>query len=306
MRRLFWLGLAPALLAGPALAQHAHHGEHAPPDASADPHAGHGAPAPDPHAGHDAQPVQPVQPGDAPPPPAPRDHAADRVFDPAAMAAARRQLRVEHGGMGYRKVMLEQFELRPASDADVFAWEGQASYGGDIHRFVLTSKGQAGSDDVHEAEIQALYSRAIDPYFNLEVGVRQDFEPRPRRTYATLGIAGLAPYWFELSAAAFVSDRGDLSARLEGAYDLRLTQRWILEPRVELDLSAQDVSELRLGSGLTSVEAGLRLRYEIRPEFAPYIGVSHEQSLGETADYVRAAGEDARATRFVAGIRVWF
>lgn len=328
MRRFAVLSLAPAVLfAGPALAQHDHHAGHqAPPAAAADPHAGHGAPAaplqpadphaghdrhetppaetPDPHAGHGA--VRPPAPGNAPPPPAAADHAADRVFAPEAMAAARKQLRIEHGGMRYSKVMLDEVEVRPSSKGDAFAWEGEASFGGDIHRFVLSSRGEAGSGDVHKAEVQALYARAIDPYFNLEMGVRQDFEPRPRRTYAALGVSGVAPYWFEVEATAFVSDKGDVSARLEGSYDLRLTQQLILAPKLELNLEAQDVPELGLGAGLSSVEAGLRLRYEIRPEFAPYIGVFHEQSLGDTADFARAAGEDARDTRFVAGVRAWF
>lgn len=250
--------------------------------------------------------MPPSEPGSAPPPPAPTDHAADRVFGPAAMAEARKQLRVEHGGMRYAKVMLDEAEYRPASKGDAFAWEGELSYGGDVNRFVLSSRGEAGSGEVHTAELQALYARAIDPYFNLEVGVRQDFQPRPRRTYAALGVSGLAPYWFEVAATAFVSDKGDVSARLEGSYDLRLTQKLILAPKLELDVNAQDVPELGLGAGLSTLEAGLRLRYEIRPEFAPYIGVFHEQSLGDTADFARAAGEDARDTRFVAGIRAWF
>lgn len=326
MRRFAWMGLAPAVLyAGPALAQHDHHGGHqAPAEAAADPHAGHGEPAappaadphaghaghqiapteaPDPHAGHGAT---PAQTGKALPPPVATDHAADRVFGAEAMAAARNQLRFEHGGMRYSKVMLDEAEYRPSSKGDAFAWEGEGSYGGDINRFVLSSRGEAESGDVHRAELHALYARAIDPYFNLEVGVRQDFQPRPRRTYAALGVSGVAPYWFELEATAFVSHKGDFSARLEGSYDLRLTQKLILAPKLELNLNAQDVPELGLGAGLSTLEAGLRLRYEIRPEFAPYIGVVHEQSLGDTADFVRAADEDTRDTRFVAGVRAWF
>jgi copper resistance protein B len=302
MRRLAWLGLAPALLAGPALAQH-------------DPHTGHdmaghempGMDMSDPHAGHgDMQPVQPVQPGDASPPPVATDRAADPVFGTQAMDAARRQLRLEHGGMRYSKVMIDEAELRPSSKGDAFAWEGEGSFGGDINRFVLRSRGEVERGDVHQAEVQALYARAIDPYFNLELGVRQDVQPRPRRTYAALGVSGVAPYWFEVAATAFVSDEGDVSARLEGSYDLRLTQKLIAAPKLELNLNAQDVPELGLGSGLSTVEAGLRLRYEIRPEFAPYIGVFHERSVGDTAEFARAVGEDVRDTRFVAGIRAWF
>jgi len=309
MRRLAWLGLAPAVFAGPALAQHDHHAHPPPsqpaPSAPADPHAGHDmSGAADPHAGHGE--VPPAPPADAPPPPVANDHAADRVFGAEAMDAAREQLRLEHGGMRYSKVTIDEAEYRPSSKGDAFAWAGEGSFGGDINRFVLRSRGEVASGDVHRAEVQALYARAIDPYFNLEAGVRQDFQPRPRRTYAALGVSGVAPYWFEVEATAFVSDRGDGSARLEGSYDLRLTQKLIAAPKLELNLNAQDVPELGLGAGLSTVEAGLRLRYEIRPEFAPYVGVFHERSVGDTADFVRAAGEDVRDTRFVAGVRAWF
>ena len=295
MRRLAWMGLAPAVLfAGPALAQHEHHhAGHQPPPEAAAPHAGHGA-------------MEPAQLGNEAPPPVATDHAADQVFSPEAMAAAREQLRLEHGGMRYSKVMIDEAEYRPSSKGDAFAWEGEASYGGDINRLVARSRGEAGSGDVHKAELQALYARAIDPYFNLEAGVRQDFEPNPRRTYAALGVSGVTPYWFEGKATAFVSNKGDVSARLEGSYDLRLTQKLILAPKLELNLNAQDVPELGLGSGLSTVETGLRLRYEVRPEFAPYVGLFHERSVGDTADFARAAGEDARDTRFVAGVRAWF
>jgi copper resistance protein B len=303
MRRLV---LAAALaLPAPALAQdpHAgHHGHDAPAEAPPDPHAGHRAAPPpaDPHAGHVMAPAP-----DASPPPAPADHAADTVFPPERMAAARAQLAREHGDHPWGKAMLETAELRPAKGADGYAWEARASYGGDIDRFELKSEGE-GARRLRRAEVQALYSRAVSPYFNLQAGVRQDFEPRPRRAYAVLGIDGVAPYWFELGGAVFLSDRGEASARLEAAYDLRLTQRLVLEPRGELNVAAQDIPELGLGSGVTTGEIGLRLRYAIRPEFAPYVGVHHERRFGRTARLARAAGEDARETTLVVGLRAWF
>jgi copper resistance protein B len=266
------------------------------------------APTADPHAGHDmsAMPGSDVV-GDAPAPPAPSDHAAERFYSPEAMAAARAQLALEHGGGAAWKVMLDTAELRPHEDGDGYAWEGEAWYGGDSHRLVLKSQGEGEIDgDLHKAEIQALYSRPIGPYFDLQAGLRHDFEPGPSRTYATLGFEGVAPYWFELEGAAFLSEKGDLSARFEGAYDLRLTQRLILEPRAELNLAAQDVPELGVGSGLTDAELGLRLRYEVRREFAPYVGVDYERKFGKTADLARSAGEGVRSTRFVVGIRAWF
>ena len=164
---------------------------------------------------------------------------------------------------------------------------------------------RADKDGVEAAEVQALYSRAVARYTDVQVGVRQDFEPRGR-TYATVGVESLFPYWFEAEGALFLSDTGDLLARIEGTYDLRLAQRLVLQPQAELGLSAQDIRETDTGSGFTHLEFGLRLRYEIRREFAPYIGVAYERSLGRTADFARAAGEDVESTSFVVGLRAWF
>lgn len=322
MRRALVLAAAAFALANPAFAQapDPHAGHKAPAAPPADPHAGHrilAAPAADPHAGHAMPKAAPADPhaghtmpaaapiGSEPAPPAPTDHAAERFHDPPAMAAARDQLALEHGGERYWKVIAETAEYRPASGGDSYAWEAEAWYGGDIHRLVLKTEGEGGGE-LHEAEVQALYGRAIGPYFNLQAGVRQDVQPRPRRTYATLGIEGVAPYWFELGGALFLSHKGELSARLEGSYDLRLTQKLILEPRAEFNLAAEDVPALGVGSGLTDAELGLRLRYAFTPEFAPYIGVNYERKLGDTADLARAAGEGAGETRFVVGLRAWF
>lgn len=273
----------------------------------ADPHAGHQMPAApasaqppaDPHAGH-------VMTGSASPPPVPTDNAADAVFDPKAMAQARETLRMEHGAMSWRKLMVETAEFRSGDGEDGYGWEGQYSLGGDINRLVLKSEGEGEGGDLEQAEVQALYSRAITPYFNLQAGVRHDIRPRPERTYAVIGVEGLAPYWFELGAFAFLSDEGELSGRVEGSFDLRLTQRLVLEPRAELDFAAEDAPDLGLGSGFTTAETGLRLRYAITPEFAPYLGVHYERRLGDTADIARAGGEDVEAVRFVAGARAWF
>ena len=146
---------------------------------------------------------------------------------------------------------------------------------------------------LEQAEVQALYSRAINPWFNLQGGVRYDFQPNPERAHLVLGIQGLAPYWFEIDGALFLSNKGDLTARFEAEYDQRITQKLILQPSIEFDLAAQDVPELGIGAGLSTAEVGLRLRYEFVPEFAPYIGVEYERAFGNTADFARAAGEKA-------------
>lgn len=244
--------------------------------------------------------------GAEPPPPLPTDHAADGVFDPAAMARAREQLQAEHGGGTISKVMLSLGEVQVRDGETGYRWAGEAWIGGDLNRFVLKTEGEGADGDLDAAEAQALYSRAISPYFDLQVGLRQDIEPTPRRTYFTVGFEGLAPYWFETEGAVFVSNTGDLSARLEGTYDLRLTQRWILQPRAEVTLAARDVPELGVGSGVSNVELGLRLRYEVRREFAPYVGLSFERKVGGTADFARALGEAAEETSVIFGLRAWF
>jgi copper resistance protein B len=264
-----------------------------------------------------AQPMDPNMPGMAqaqapeaaipqtPPPPAPSDHAADRDYDPASMAAARRVLRMEHGGGTASQVMADIAEYQAGAGGG-YRWEGQARYGGDINRLVLKSEGEGtGRDGLDSAELQALYSRAVGRYFDLQAGVRQDFAPHAR-TYLTVGTQGLLPYWFDVEAALFLSTKGEVLGRLTGSYDLRLTRRLVLQPRAEFNLAAQDSPETRTGSGASDAALDLRLRYEIRREFAPYIGVSHQRRFGRTADYARVAGEDPEATRFVVGLSAWF
>lgn len=327
-------GHRAAAPAQPAADPHAAH-RAAPPAAAVDPHAGHAMPAsppapspPDPHAGHSGAPPsaaatdphaghvmpgmtaggmtgadQPV--GSAPPPPAPPDNAADRVFDLGAMNRARGVILAEHGATRVSKVMGNFLEYKSEPEGG-YRWDVEAWYGGDINRFVLKTEGDGGRrDGVEAAEVQALYSRAVARYTDVQFGVRQDFEPS-RRTYATVGVESLFPYWFEAEAALFLSDKGDLLGRLEGTYDLRLAQRLVLQPQAELGVSAQDIRRTGTGSGFTHAELGLRLRYEIRREFAPYVGVAYERSLGRTADFARAAGEDVESTSFVVGLRAWF
>lgn len=242
-----------------------------------------------------------------PPPPPARDHAADRYYDPAAMATARAALRREHGGAAYSKVMLSLAEYQGrARGGDGYRWDGMAFFGGDINRFVVKSEGEGSfRGGLDSAEAQGLYSRAIAPFFDLQAGVRQDFSPHPR-TYATVGLEGLVPYWFDVQGAVFISNKGEVLGRAEGTYDLRLAQRVILQPRVELNLAAQNTPETRTGSGLSNAELGLRLRYEISREFAPYIGVSYDRRFGRTADYSRAIGEGAASASVVFGVRAFF
>lgn len=248
-----------------------------------------------------------VTPAATPAPLPPGDHAADAYYDPADMAKAREGLRHESGGMPASMLLVDRLEWRPGRGADGYAWEAEGWTGGDIDRFAFKTKGEGTfGGTVEQAEVQALWSHALDSWFNLQAGVRQDFRPEPRRTYAAIGIEGIAPYWFKLEGQAFLSNKGEVSARAEASYDQRITQSLIAQPAAEVNLSAQDVPELGIGSGVTSVELGLRLRYEIVREFAPYVGVNWERKVGRTADYARDEGENPDSLRLVAGIRFWF
>jgi copper resistance protein B len=312
MRTLATLLVLAALAALPAHAQPAPSGEapsaddpmeamawpeSAPEDAGPSPPMDHAA------MGHTA-PADAVGDAQAPPPPA--DHAADRVFDPAAMERARAVLRDEHGGGSQSKLTADLAEYQVRDGDDGYRWDAEAWFGGDLDRLVVKSEGDGAAAGLASGEIQALYSRAIGPYFDLQAGVRQDIQRGPKRTYAVLGFEGLAPYWFEVEGALFLSGQGEFLARLEASYDLRLTQRWIVQPRVEANLAAQDIAELGLGAGISDVEAGVRLRYEVSRQFAPYVGVSWERKLGRTSDFARAAGEDAAEAGLVIGVRAFY
>jgi copper resistance protein B len=239
--------------------------------------------------------------GDAPAPAAPSPTYADRIWGEAAMAPARARLRREHGGATFSQVMLNIAEWQPRSGADGYRWDGEAWFGGDVDRLVVKSEGDGRFGTGAEGEVQALYSRAIGPYFNLQGGVRQEIGTD--RRYAVAGVEGLAPYWFDVEATAFLSDRGDVLARVEGYYDQRITQRLIVQPRAEVNVSAQAVSRDRIGAGLVDAELGVRLRYEIRREFAPYVGVSWERAFGETR---RLRGRGDGAVGLAVGLRAWF
>jgi len=232
---------------------------------------------------------------------------ADQYYDPAEMAAARAMVGHEMGDMNHLMVMADRLEVQSADDGDSFLWDDQAWYGGDIDKLWLKTEGHGSLDGggIEDAEIQALWSRAISPFWDLQAGLRYDMEP-DSRAHAVLGIQGLAPYWFEVDAAGFLDDEGNLTARIEAEYDLRLTQRVILQPRLETELAAQDDLSRGVGSGVTGFSAGLRLRWEIIREFAPYVGVEWQTSPGKTGDLIEAAGGERDQTVLLAGIRAWY
>ncbi len=208
-------------------------------------------------------------------------------------------------------LFLEQVEFASTSDTNAAVWDVQAWIGGDYNRLWFKSEGdrtdRAGAG---EFEVQALYSRLIASYWDFQVGVRYDRQlgsgPNFQRVHLVVGFEGLAPYWFEMEPVLFISEDGDVSARVEASYDLLLTQRLILQPEVEINLAASTVEEWGVGSGLNDLSLDLRLRYEIRRQFAPYLGVSWFQRFGETADLARSEGERVAGVTILGGVRVWF
>jgi copper resistance protein B len=203
--------------------------------------------------------------------------------------------------------VLDQLEVRAGAGEDSLYWDGEAWIGTDDNRLWLKSEGEDNSyGKVSDGRVEALYSRPITTYFDAQAGVRSDLDSRPGRTWAAFGVEGLAPYFFNIDSAVYVSGGGRLAARAMVSHDQLLTQRLILSPEAEVNLYSNDDHQRRIGSGLSDIDAGLRLRYEVTRKFAPYIGVVYEGRLGRTADLVRAAGERAGDVKLAVGLRGWF
>ncbi len=207
--------------------------------------------------------------------------------------------------------LIDRLEYRDDEGPNHLLWDAQGWYGGDYNRLWLKTEGESPvSDSNGEFEGQALYGRLIAPYWDLQAGVRYDRTfgsgPDRDRAFGVLGVQGLAPYRFETDLALFVSEDGDLSASAELEYELLLTQRLILQPRVEINAAAQQVKSWGVGSGLNDLQLGLRLRYEIRREFAPYVGIEWVKKFGDSADFARADGQDTGNLALLAGLRMWF
>ena len=202
-------------------------------------------------------------------------------------------------------LLINQLEWQ-GGDGNAQSWDIKGWVGGDIDRLWLRSEGERSAGRTESAEAQALWGHAIGPWWDVVGGVRQDFKPGDSQTWAAFGVQGMALYNFEAEATLFVGESGHTAARLEGDYDILLTNRLILQPTAELNFYAQNDPQRGVGSGLAESELGLRLRYEIRREFAPYVGVSWNRAYGQTAQYARDEDEDINQLRWVVGVRLWF
>jgi len=201
--------------------------------------------------------------------------------------------------------LLDQFEYRDAAE-DTYSWSAQGWLGKDLRKLWIKTEGDREGGSTGEAELQFLYSKAVARYWEFQVGVRQDFQPSPSRSWAVVGFQGLAPYFFETDIALFIGESGRTALRFESEYELLITQRLILTPEIEFNVYGQDDVRVGIGSGFSDLELGLRLRYEIRREFAPYIGVNWSKLFGNTRDIARLAGQDTSDAQFVVGLRAWF
>ncbi len=296
-----WLCVALVLAqAAPAAAQTS---DHAP--APAAPHAAHGSHAPQEPA----------------PPPSGQDHTAHSGHEPAAAplpsfipvpsdadrAAAFPDVQghaVHDKNVNYF-VLLDRLEWQAGGDADAVGVETKGWVGRDINRLWYRVDGAGEDGDDAHAEAQLLYGRAIARWWEVVAGVRQDVGPGPNRTWAAVGLQGLAPYWFDVELTAYVGAGGRAHVRLESEYELLITNRLVLQPVAEVDIYGKSDPERGIGSGLSSGEAGMRLRYEFRREFAPYVGVTWNRKFFGTADRARAAGEGTGSTRLTVGLRLW-
>ena len=215
-----------------------------------------------------------------------------------------RQLKLadEHA---FWSVLGDRLEYQEDSESTVY--DVQAWYGTTYDRLVIKAEGDVADGTLEESSTELLWGHALNAYFDTQFGVRLDqFNDGKDRQWLAFGVQGLAPYWFEVDVTAYVSDDGRTALSAEAEYELLLTQKLILQPRAELNLYGKDDAENGLGSGLSDLAVGLRLRYEFSRQFAPYIGVEWTDTYGDTADYRRAAGQDTSGTQFVAGLRFWF
>lgn len=213
---------------------------------------------------------------------------------------------MQHAPEINRYLAFERLEAWNSNDANGQSWEVEGWLGSDLRRLWLRSEGRRSEGATHAANVELLYGRSVTPWWDLVAGVRHDFAPGRSQTRAAFGLQGLAPYGIELEATAHVGGSSRATLVVEAGYELLLTNRLVLEPVIEATFAASGDAPRGLGQGLSTVETGLRLRYEIDRRFAPYAGVVHDRAYGDTARLHRAEGTPTRDTRLVAGFRIWF
>lgn len=271
--------------------------------------------AQDPHAGH--TPATPQKP--APAKPAEEDHSAhlasgEQPKEPIPpITDADRAAAFPEGLEGHAThdrqittfVLFDQMEWQGGENGGV-SIDAKSWIGGDINRVWLRAEGESSEGRPENAQLHALYGRSFSRWWDVVAGLRQDFRPGSPQAWLAVGVQGLAPQWFEVEATAYFGRAGRTHARFEVEYELLLTNRLILQPLVEAEVYGKSDPQRGIGSGLSSLDAGLRLRYEFRRELAPYIGVVWHRALFGTADFARADGDEVGRMRVAVGLRAWF
>lgn len=264
--------------------------------------------------GHDTD----AKPGE----PTPMDHAAMGHDSPAAPTEPRTPIPAvtdedrtaatpppnghpAHDNTIRNFVLLDRLEAWDADPGSGLEWEAQGWIGTDLDRLWLRSEGERVDGHTESADLEVLYGRSVARWWDVVAGIRHDFKPGASQDFAAIGVIGLAPYKFEVEATGYIGESGQTAARFEVEYETLLTNRLILQPQIEANVHGKSDERRAIGSGLSTAEVGLRLRYEINRQFAPYIGIIHERAFGRTADFRRADGEDTDDTRVVAGFRIW-
>ncbi|MDH3369837.1 MAG: copper resistance protein B [Gammaproteobacteria bacterium] len=304
MKIVLLKSLATALLAltlSPALAQ-----EPAKPevDHSQMDHSkmGHPMPAATPDQGQDMSGMDhgSMQGGAAPP-----DARDPHAYSGGHTLPPERPLRMadEHSFGSFLMDRLERVRTRDNSST---VYDLQARYGRTYDRIVLKAEGDVDGGEYEDTHTQLLWGHAISAYWDTQLGVRYDGGHEPSRTWLAFGVQGLAPYWFEMDITGYLGENGRTALSIEAEYELLLTQKLVLQPRVEASFFGKRDAARETGSGLSDLAVGLRLRYEIQREFAPYIGIERSGKFGATADFARAKGNQTYETRIIGGVRFWF
>jgi len=231
--------------------------------------------------------------------PPPTDEERKAAFPPDLQGHA------VHDGLNFF-LLFDQLETHRHSGANGFLWDTKLWVGGDINRIWMRTEGESHGSEIEDAEAHLMLGRAIGRWWDVVGGVRHDFTPGPARTWLAVGVQGLAPQWFEVEATVYLGESARTAARLEVEYEMLLTDRLALQPLMELNLFAKGDPEREIGAGLSGAEFGARLRYEIRRELAPYVGLVWHRKLFGTADLAREHGEDVGGWRLAAGVRLWF
>jgi len=204
------------------------------------------------------------------------------------------------------KVMLDTFEVREADGENPFVWDASLYMGTDFNKLWIKSEGERVNNNTESSQIDFLYSHAVSPYWDIISGIRHDIQPDVDRGWLQLGFYGVAPYFVESEISLYVGENGRSALSLEFEKEFMLNQKWVLSPELEMNLYGHNDEAIGVGSGLSVVEFSIRLRYEVKREFAPYVGINWEKAYGNTADMARDEGHDASDTQFVFGVKAWY